>query len=502
MTSAKPDDSLSDIQKFFYGANVFITGATGFLGKILLYKLFTSCPAINAIYILIRNKKGKTMDARLEEIFKDPVFNKTNPKIRYLIKGISGDCSKPGLGLSSGDRKILTDCVNIVFHMAATVRFDEKLRTALRINVGGAYETIKLCRIMTNLRSVVHVSTAYTQCPLKNIDEKFYPMPNGTEVKRLLLMAECIPDNLFEHVTPVLLGKWPNTYTFTKAVAEDVVRTFGASLPVGVFRPGIVISTYQEPVGGWIDNFYGPTGAIAGAATGIIRTLRCDPHAVANMVPVDMCVNSLIASSWDIFERQRSAGSEQDTLNIPVYNFCAALENQLTWGDFTSKTTKYGLMYPTMKAIWYLCYSNTPNRMVHGLSIFILHYLPALMFDTVCLCFGRKPKLMKTYKKIHRFMTVISYFSLREWNFQVHNVQNLWSRMTKTDKNIFFFDMRQLDWDLFLQQYLLGIRQYLLNDPLETIPKALVRWNRLYCLHCGLKLAIICIILYLGWRLI
>jgi hypothetical protein len=40
-----------------------------------------------------------------------------------------------------------------------------------------------------------------------------------------------------------LLGGWPNTYTYTKAIAEDTVSTFAGDLPVAVFRPSI--SKYQ-----------------------------------------------------------------------------------------------------------------------------------------------------------------------------------------------------------------------------------------------------------------
>jgi hypothetical protein len=36
-----------------------------------------------------------------------------------------------------------------------------------------------------------------------------------------------------------LLGEWPNTYAFTKAMAEDLVRDKGVGLPIGVFRPAI-----------------------------------------------------------------------------------------------------------------------------------------------------------------------------------------------------------------------------------------------------------------------
>jgi nucleoside-diphosphate-sugar epimerase len=36
-----------------------------------------------------------------------------------------------------------------------------------------------------------------------------------------------------------LLGKWPNTYAFTKAIAEDTVREFGKNLPIAVVRPAV-----------------------------------------------------------------------------------------------------------------------------------------------------------------------------------------------------------------------------------------------------------------------
>lgn len=36
-----------------------------------------------------------------------------------------------------------------------------------------------------------------------------------------------------------VLGDWPNTYAFTKAVAEQIVQTRSGNLPIGVFRPAI-----------------------------------------------------------------------------------------------------------------------------------------------------------------------------------------------------------------------------------------------------------------------
>lgn len=63
------------IQKFYDGCNVFITGATGFMGKILIEKLLRSTD-VATIYILIRAKKGKDIHTRLEEIIADTVSKK------------------------------------------------------------------------------------------------------------------------------------------------------------------------------------------------------------------------------------------------------------------------------------------------------------------------------------------------------------------------------------------------------------------------------------------
>ena len=44
---------------------------------------------------------------------------------------------------------------------------------------------------------------------------------------------------------------------------------------------------------------------MAGAGTGILRTMQCDRNVNANIVPVDMTVNALISSAWDVAEQYR-----------------------------------------------------------------------------------------------------------------------------------------------------------------------------------------------------
>lgn len=174
-------ETRTDLQNFYSGQNLFITGATGFMGKILIEKLLRSCPDIENIYILCRSKKGKDVHTRIEEIFDDPVsptktflthpltttlipqvFQQLRtevPKFRHKIVAMTGDCALPGLGLTLTDRQTLITNVSIVFHAAATVRFDEKLKLAIGINVHGIRDVLGLCRQMTRLKvSVLFVT--------------------------------------------------------------------------------------------------------------------------------------------------------------------------------------------------------------------------------------------------------------------------------------------------------------------------------------------------------
>lgn len=87
---------------------------------------------------------------------------------------LRGDISLPELGLSDDDRNLLERTVNVVFHAAATIRFNEPLGVAVNMNVRGTDQTINLCSNMTNLLSFVHVSTAYSNADLRDIREIVY----------------------------------------------------------------------------------------------------------------------------------------------------------------------------------------------------------------------------------------------------------------------------------------------------------------------------------------
>jgi fatty acyl-CoA reductase len=66
-----------------------------------------------------------------------------------------------------------------------------------------------------------------------------------------------------------------------------------------IFFCCLVISTWKDPIPGWIDNANGPTKIPLGASLGMMRTSYADRKKVADIVPVDMVVNAIIAAAWE-----------------------------------------------------------------------------------------------------------------------------------------------------------------------------------------------------------
>lgn len=80
---------LPSIPEWFSGKVIFITGATGFMGKVLVEKLLRDCPDIAQIYLLIRPKRGVEPAQRREDyishLVSTQIVNYKLPSI-YVVK--------------------------------------------------------------------------------------------------------------------------------------------------------------------------------------------------------------------------------------------------------------------------------------------------------------------------------------------------------------------------------------------------------------------------------
>lgn len=172
------------------------------------------------------------------------------------------------------------------------------------------------------------------------------------------------------------------------------MRTMGKGLPVTIFRPAIVIPTYLEPISGWIDNMYGPTGIIVGVGSGLLRVFHVCPENFAELVPVDMCVNALLASAWDV---------HQVTYNEPpVYNYVASPQNPITWRQYCDMGIESGRTMPMNNTIWFYSFTMTSSKFVSIVLTLLYHTIPAMLMDAGLMAFGKKPKYVHTISLLIR----------------------------------------------------------------------------------------------------
>lgn len=102
----------------------------------------------------------------------------------------------------------------------------------------------------------------------------------------------------FEVVARRIIQPYPNTYTYTKALSEQIVRKYGSNLNTAIIRPAIIATTYLDPLPGYTDNIYGVNGVVTGAGVGILRILHINNEMKANIVPADFVVNATVALAW------------------------------------------------------------------------------------------------------------------------------------------------------------------------------------------------------------
>lgn len=75
--------------------------------------------------------------------------------------------------------------------------------------------------------------------------------------------------------------------------------------------------------------------------------------------------------------------------------------------------------------------------------------------------------------RLHRMLKIhdiVKYFGGSKWSFTDDNVQSLLLQMCPADRKSFQFDVKKIVWDTYLENYVLGIRQFQFKQSTESLP--------------------------------
>ncbi|CAH0402959.1 unnamed protein product [Chilo suppressalis] len=490
-----PDRDTALIPRFYAGREVFITGATGFVGQVLTERLLSTCPDISCLHLLVRVKENESLKTKLNKI-KDlqlfDVLRGKNPKQLEKLNLIPGDITRPNLGLNETSVAELHN-VSVVFHLAATIKFNEQLEVAVKINTLGPMCLLDICDRLPKMAALIHVSTAYCEAERALIEEAVYPLPRDldTMIQESLHGGRRTELQLKRFLSPKM-----NTYMLTKSMAESAIKLHGnRGYPIAILRPSIVASSLRDPFPGWVQGFQGAVGIVTNVSLGLMHVMGCRPDYPIDLLPVDIAADTAIAVAWE---------TAVDNLpEVRVYN-CCTMENPINYGDAFRYMVQEAREYPSSSIMWYPFIFHASKSYILKLLEFLLEVIPMYVAEYAMKTFGNKGKrlnLMRVSRRQVRSREVLFPFTSRHLRFVTRNMSTLRARLTPADAAIYNTDPASISWKQYFKDFSRGIRLHIIKDKDEDPPAAKKRLNRLLCVHVVVCLSFLVLLAWLIVRM-
>uniref|UniRef100_T1KXA6 Fatty acyl-CoA reductase n=1 Tax=Tetranychus urticae TaxID=32264 RepID=T1KXA6_TETUR len=483
----------SPIKQFFNGKNLFITGVSGFCGRILLSKILNELTGIGKIYVMMRSKRGSNAKQRVDHLLSSQAF-KFNPIPDYQrakIIPVEGDLSNPELLYEQDDKRRLIETIDIVYHIAASVKFDANFRSQFETNVQGTENVLRFTQQMKQLKVYIHISTAYSNCQIDRIEEKLYPLTD--DIDKLIAKIRSVDDKTLEAMRDELFQGRPNSYVYTKAMAEHVVAKHRGDMKTVILRPAIVSPAIRDPVPGYVDSFNGPAGFSTVSSLGIAKVTDWEFNHQLDIFPVDFLANSCLVSAW--------LTSTNNINELKVYNLCSTTirpeDNYTMLADgeriMRSCPSLYVIRPPRLPPK-----THNMSNLEYKIKIFYSHILFAYFIDLLLFIFRQRPIMKRIVDRMHYALDLMKYFADRHWSFECDNYINLIHSLKGPDCNTFDLDISKPRTDDVLMNVWLGIRRYLLKEDDRTISMARIKYRIQLFLYLIYQIAV----LYFAWKLL
>jgi thioester reductase-like protein len=524
------------------GKHIMLIGVTGFIGKVWLVNALLDLPEIAHFYLLIRSQKSNSAERRFEKLVEDspvfdPLFARYGARLgRYLasrVEVLEGDVSQPGLGLAPELSQTLRTNLDLIINSSGLTDFNPDLRDALAANVGATVNLVEFVR-QSDHAALLHLSTCYVAgtrdgrvaerlrpdytpagvagfdaerewSALRGMIEKTKEKAESAEISEQLRQqafakehaakglhgaalenqirknrVRWLRDTLTEAGSKRALELgWPNTYTFTKSLAESLIAKYGADLPIAVARPAIVETSLSRPFPGWNEGI-NTSASLSYLLGTYFRQLPSNQRKRLDLIPVDAVCRGMTLIAAALLERRHEA----------VYQLATSVTNPCDMGRSIELTSlahrKHYRAQEGLESWLRLRFDAIPvskqryQRMSAPAQKAIIKSIQRIMS---ALPLKRTPftKAERNLEKVEKLIELFEPFILlNEHDFVAENVERLSQALVREERGGFSYDSRSIDWwNYWINVHIPALRRWtyplIEGRPLEARPRRSVQ---------------------------
>ena len=529
------------------GKQILLIGGTGFIGKVWLANLLTDLPEIGRVYLLIRSHRTATALQRFERILQvSPVFErlaellgaKFADFLREHVEVIDGDATKEHLGMAPDIRERLAPSLDVIVNSSGLTDFNPDLRDALATNVQSMAHLLDFLR-QCDHAALLHLSTCYavgqrdgrileelpknyTPRDIAGFDAKKEWESLDARAREIEVRAACaeVTETLRQqalekrHAAKDLQGAalenqirknrvrwlrqemidagkrranelgWPNTYTFTKSLAESMIRDFLDENPnaaIALVRPSIVESSIEKPFCGWNEGV-NTSASLSYLLGTFFRQLPTNASKCLDLIPVDVMCRGMTLIAAALAERRHE---RMYHLATSVANPCDMRRSiELTGlGHRKYYRSQDGLQHRLRLRFDAIPVSKARYEKLSAPAQMIL--VQAINRTVEPIPFVKAPlaRQERELEKVIKLVDLFEPFILHNDHvFEAANVERLSAALPSEEGDTFGYDTRSIDWwDYWINVHIPALRKWcyplIEGRPLETGPRRNVRFD-------------------------
>jgi fatty acyl-CoA reductase len=479
------------------GKRVLLTGATGFLAKVVLEKLIRTTPGLGGVILLIRGgEQGDARERFQRQVANSSIFDALRAErgawlerfFAEQVECVTGEVTEPCFGLDADRFRELAARTGLVINAAASVNFREPLDQALRINTLSLHHLTALARLAN--APLVQVSTCYVNGYRRGdmLEEAVHPagrtaVPRGAggqyEVEalaeRLLRKIDRVkarvqarssdPAQLAQALTALGIREanrhgWNDTYTFTKWMGEQLAMRGMAGRPLTIVRPSIIESTLRSPAPGWLEGVKVADAVILAYARGRTSFFPARPSGIIDVIPADLVANGILMAAAEAI-----AGP----VGHRVYQCCSGSSNPITVGELIRllqgesqrNWRQYDKLFHQEPRHGFRVVGNVRFRLaMAGVA------LGALAWSGLRRLAGQpgETPAMEKLRTTRLLAITFSFYAQPRYRFHNGGLLALAQRFGAAERELYPVDARLIDWEDYLcRVHMAGLNRYALK---------------------------------------